>query len=160
MLAQVAQCDVAVEKAARCLREHDLPSVRCRGDPRRPVDVKPDVALFRDEGLAGVDSHAHLHRPVCKRRPCAFCRHDRVRRTREGDEERIALRVDLDPARLLESLAENPPMLAEQLGVAGAVLAKKPRRTCDIGEEECDRAGRKSWTHLRSRRSRRHPPLP
>lgn len=134
--------------------------MRRRSDPRRAMHVEPDVSLLRDERLAGVDSHTHLDRPCGKGCLSLLCRRDRVRGAREGDEERIALRVDLDPARLLESLAESPPMLAQQFGVAGAVLAKKPRRTCDIGEEECDRAGRKSWTHLRSRRSRRHPPLP
>ena len=50
-------------------------------------------------------------------------------------------------------------MIAEQLGVAGAVLAKQPRRACDIGEEERDGAGRKA-AHFRLRGARRHPPLP
>ena len=63
---------------------------------------------------------------------------------RESDEERVSLRVDFDTVRLLEGGSENQPVIAEQVGVPRAVLAKKPRRAGDVREEERDGTGRKT----------------
>ena len=60
---------------------------------------------------------------------------------REGDEERVALRVHLDAVVSREGLADHPPMLGEEIGVGGPVLLEEPRRPFDVGEEERDRAG-------------------
>ena len=90
---------------------------RCR-DPRRAVDVHPDIALVGDERLARVQAHAHPHRarrersvPVGRSREC-------VRGFRERDKERVALRVDLDAAMPRERVAEHAAMLGERIGVA------------------------------------------
>ena len=130
----------------------------CR-DPSRAVDVEPDVALVGDEGLAGVDPHPHLHRAVCQRSSCAGSGRDRVGSAREGDEEGVALRVDLDAVRLLEGRAERSAMRAEQIGVGGSVLTQQPRRAGDIGEEKGDGPGRKSG-HLSSEDLRPRPRPP
>ena len=86
------------------------------GDPRRAVDVRPDVALVRHSGVAGVEAHAHADG-----RPSSSCasrgRLERPGRRRERDEERVALRVDLDAAVPRERLAQNPPVLGERARV-------------------------------------------
>jgi hypothetical protein len=77
----------------------------------------------------GAQSTLGLDRPAC-------C----VARPREREEERVALRVDLGPARLAERLADEPPVVARDLGVAVAQLLQQPRRAFDVGEDEGDRA--------------------
>ena len=69
-------------------------------------------------------------------------RGDRVDGSTERHEERVALRVDLDAVVRGEDRAQRPPMLGEQVGVAGAVLVEQARRTFDVGEQEGDGAGR------------------
>ena len=67
---------------------------------------------------------------------------ERSRRGREGDEEGVSLRVDLDPAVRCERLAQNAAMLGERLRVVlRAQLVQQPRRALDVGEEEGDGAG-------------------
>ena len=68
-------------------------------------------------------------------------RRQRSRRGREGDEERIALRVHLDPVVRVERRAQLPPMLRERSGVRlRPKLVQQPRRALDVREEERDRA--------------------
>ena len=71
---------------------------------------------------------------------------ERVRRAREGDDERVALRIHLDAAVPRESVAQHHPVLAQELGVALPVLAQQPRRALDVREEERNRA-RRELTH-------------
>jgi hypothetical protein len=66
---------------------------------------------------------------------------DGVAGAREGEEERIALRVDLRPAGVAEVLADEPPVLAGDLGVVVAELLQQLRRALDVRERERDRAG-------------------
>ena len=87
-----------------CLRDHGLPAVSRGSDPGRTVDVDADVALFSDERLAGVEAHPHPDRPGLERRLTFRCRRKRVLGAGEGDEEGIALRVDLDAAVAVEGL--------------------------------------------------------
>jgi hypothetical protein len=73
-------------------------------DPRRLVHGEADVAVGRDRRLARVDTHPYPHLdvvgPVVRReRPlCLGRRLDRRARAAEDDEERVALRVDLEAA--------------------------------------------------------------
>ena len=68
-------------------------------DPRGAVDVDADVALVGHERLAGVEPHPHADRPVRRAPPCPRAAAASASAARgEGDEERVALRVDLDAA--------------------------------------------------------------
>ena len=108
-------------------------------DAGRPVDVDADIALARDRRRAGVDADAHADRAVD---PLDLLgRGERVVRATEGDEERVALGVDLDPGMAREDRAQLAPVLGEQVHVALAVLMEQARRTLDVGEQEGDRAG-------------------
>ena len=67
-----------------------------------------------------------------------------ARRGREGDEEGVALRVDLDAAVSLERVAQDAAVLGQRVRVAlRAELVEKPRRALDVGEEKGDGAARK-----------------
>ena len=66
----------------------------------------------------------------------------------EGEEERVALGVDLGSASLRASVAHDPPVLGERCGVAlGAELVESLRRALDVGEEERDGARRQVGAH-------------
>ena len=106
------------------------------GDARCTVDVDPDVALFGHDGLARVKPHADADRPVAKRRLPVRGGCDRVGGARECDEERVALRVDLDAAVPCERVPQRTTVLAQQLRVVLAVLVEQPRRALDVREEE------------------------
>jgi hypothetical protein len=53
-------------------------------------------------------------------------------------ERALGLRVDLDAAVARERVAQDMPVLREQLRVALAVLVEQPGRALDVGEEEGD----------------------
>jgi hypothetical protein len=86
-----------LEQVPRRLRAQDLSPVCNRGDACRAVHVEPDVALAGDRRLPGVQPHPHAEvgavRPGAgeERALAGDCGRRRVRRAREGDEERIAL---------------------------------------------------------------------
>ena len=66
---------------------------------------------------------------------------ERVRGPGEGDEEGVALRVDLDPTVPREGPAQDLPMRSERVCIRVAELAEQLRRALDVGEEEGDGAG-------------------
>ena len=111
-------------------------------DARRAMDVDADVPLAGDDRLARVHADADADRARFERVATRGGGCHRVGRASEGDEERIALRVDLDARVPLEYVAECTPVLCEQIGVPGAVLVEQARRPLDVGEEERDRAPR------------------
>ena len=96
------------------------PPTRSRGAD----DVQPEVALVADRRLAGVQAHpdADLGALAARRgrgaRAARRRRRDGVARPGEGEEERVALRVDLGAA--------GPPNV---LAHDAAVLAGRPRRS-------------------------------
>ena len=98
---------------------------------RRAVDAEADIALCADCWLASVNTHAHaefcaLGPAVLRKRALGFDgRGDRVLRAWKGDEEGVALRVDLTTAVLVECLPQNSLMLGERLGVAFAQLLQQ-----------------------------------
>src|SRR2546423_15102458 len=108
------------------------------------MDVDPDVALVGYEWLAGMDPHAHAKRVGRERKLSVPRRSERVARPRKGEEERVALRVDLDAPVSSERRTERASVGCERLGVPVAKLLQLPRRPFDVREEERDGAARKS----------------
>ena len=127
---------LAGDEVARRLRQEHLAAVPGGGDPRRAVDVDPDVALVGHDRLARVEPHADADRSVAERRLPVGGGGDRVGCARERDEERVALRVHLDAAVPRKRLPQHTTVLAQQLRVALAVLVQQPRRALDVREEE------------------------
>jgi len=70
-------------------------------------------------------------------------RAQRPGRSREGHEERVALRVDLDATIVGKRLPKDATMLGERLRVMlAAELPQEPSRALDVRKEEGDRAAR------------------
>src|SRR5262249_46835997 len=86
------------------------------------------------------------------RRDCAgSC----VSRTREREEKRVTLRVDLLPARRAERLAQDAALAAEHLGVPVGELLQEGGRALDVGEQEGDRA---AWKRAQGAEYEGDPP--
>ena len=119
-----------------------------RAEPRRPHDVEPQVALAAERRLAGVEAHPDAD--VDAVGPLLRCVRalrfdgcgDRIAGARKGEEERVALRVDLDAAVLCEALAHQPPVRRQDIVEALAELLEERRRPLDITEDEGDGAAR------------------
>ena len=121
MLPEVAKLHRVTQHRPRRRGDDDLAAVPTRRDPRRVVDVETDVALVGSERLARVETHSHPHRSG-RQRGLPFdggcgCVAGRA----EHEEERISLRVHLDPVVAVESVAEQSSMLGEQICVVGPV---------------------------------------
>ena len=129
-------------------RDEHLPPMAGCGDPCRAMDVTPDVTLVSDERRSGVQADANPDRTRRERlRAFARCR-ERSRSRRKGEEEGIALSVHLDPVVAGAGLADQAPVIGEGLCVnIRSELVEKPRRTLDIGEQECDSANREVVSH-------------
>lgn len=91
MLTQVPNVQSIGEEVARDMRHQHLPAVRHASDARAPVDVDPDVALGCQARLARVDAYADADGTSGEGRLRRPSRRNGVRRTREDDEECIAL---------------------------------------------------------------------
>jgi hypothetical protein len=76
-------------------RDEDLAPVAGGGDPGGAVHVRADVALAGQQRRPRVEAHPHRDRERLLR---FASRGERPGRGREGDEERVALSVDLDAA--------------------------------------------------------------
>jgi hypothetical protein len=165
VLTEVAHLGVTGEVAG-CLRDQDLTAVADCCDARRPMHIHPDVALVCQHRLARVNPDPDLDRTGGEILLHLTRRCHRARRPRERDEERVTLRVHLDPVVARERLPQEPPMLREQLRVAVAMLLKQPRRALDVGEEKRDGPARQlghgidveriRWVVLGSPQGRRH----
>jgi hypothetical protein len=70
------------------------------------MHVHADVPVARHDGLARVEPDANADRASVELRLRLARSGECVRSAREGDEERVALRVDLDPAVLRERVAQ------------------------------------------------------
>ncbi len=152
MLAEIADPNVVrqlvLDELARGVRQQHLAAVGRGADACASVDAHPDVSLAADDGLTGVDPHAHMNGDAVGpglRSQGALRRYgggDRVTGTREGDEESVALRVDLVAVELFNRRAEQPRVRGQDFVVLPAELLKQPRRAFDVAEEESDGAGR------------------
>jgi hypothetical protein len=112
------------------------------------MDIDSDVALDRHGRCARVQAHANGDRARCKRFVRRECCCGGALGRREGREERVPLRIDLDSAVRRERVPEDASMLGERLRVARrAELVQKARRPVDVGEEQGDRAARRVLLH-------------
>ena len=152
MLAEVLELRVAevdaVERLACRSRDEQLAAMAGPADPRGAVDVEPVVRVVGEDGPARVHAHADLHGcplgPVARGERALCCERGGERGTRigEGDEELVGAAVDLVAVRLRDRLADQPPVLREDLRVLVAELLDEGRRALDVREEESDVAGR------------------
>ena len=148
VLAQVAHEHAVVEQCPGRFAEQHLAAVSRRHYARRPVHVASYVALVGDERRPGVKAHTHVDGTGRQR----FREHGRGRestgRRREGEEEGVALRIDLDSVLGGACLPDDPTVLGERLGVGlRAELVQELRRALDVREEEGDGACRKIVAH-------------
>ena len=136
-----------------------------RADPRRAMHVQPDIVVVADVRLTSVDADPHAHLDAlgpAMRHEGPLRAHrggDRVARPREGDEEPVALGVDLTPAVLVEHRAQQPLMLGEHHRVIVAQPCQQPRRPLDVAEQKRDGATRKvrDTTQLSPQRVKSRP---
>ena len=134
------------EQAARRLGDEDLAAAPDGAQARGTNDVEADVALLVDRRLAGVEAHAHANglslRPGRGHMRALHLDSggDRVAGAREDEEERVALRVDLDALACGERVANDPAMRRQNLGVPVAEALEKLRRALDVREDEGDRS--------------------
>src|SRR5262249_57486706 len=106
-----------LEHGRRRLRKQDLSAARGGHYARRAMDAETVIAVVGHAGLARV--HSHSHSKLGSVRPGMFgerpLRLDRgesgVTRPTKGDEEGIALRIDLLSSVLFERGTNNPPIL-------------------------------------------------
>src|SRR2546423_14095427 len=103
------------------------------------MDVNAHVALLGDERLARVEPDPHADGAAVESALRVSCGSDRIGRAREGHEEGVALRVDLDTSVALKRLTQQPPVLGEDARVTVTKLGEQPRRALDVGDEEGDR---------------------
>ncbi len=116
MFAKIAE-PVGAAQVARRLRDEDLATVPGRRNARSAVHLHPDVALVREQRLAGVQTHADANAAASKRLLCLRRGRQRIGCLREGHEERVALRVHLDAAVTRERLPQHAPMLDQHVRV-------------------------------------------
>jgi hypothetical protein len=94
-----------------------------------------------------VETHSNADRPACERTLALGGGRNCVRHTREGDEEGVALRVDLDPAVGAECASEHSAMLTQRIRVLVSELVEEPCRALDVGEEKRNYPSRKIPPH-------------
>ena len=143
MLAEVANVGVTGEELPGRLGDDDLSAMRDGCDSRGAMDVDPDVALVRRLWLTGVNSDTHADRAALERVARVGGSRNCIRCASEGDEEGVALGVDLDACVRGERLSQHASVLGEEVGVGGAVLLEESRRALDVREEKGDGADRK-----------------
>ena len=117
--------------------EDYLPSVARLGDTRRTVHVQADVPPPVEERLARVQPGPDAERALGELFVDPLCRLGRVARGGERAEERVALRVDLDPSVPVEGCADDPLMRPQRVPVRrGPEALERPRRPLHVGEQE------------------------
>ena len=152
VLAEVEQRGRVDELRSR-RRDEDLPAVGDCGDPSGTMNIRANVSLVGDVWRARMDAHPHRDRERPLRRRCRL---QRAGRSRKRDEERIALRVDLDSALPRARLPDDAPVFGQCLGVAlGTEIVQESRGPLDVREQKGDRAGGKIALHRRIVVSRR-----
>jgi hypothetical protein len=89
------------------MQQH-LPAVTGCPYPRGTVDVQANVTLLHQQRRTGIETHTNRQPQLVLR---LARRLERTRRGRKGDEEGVALRIDLHAAMALERLMQNAPVL-------------------------------------------------
>jgi hypothetical protein len=114
------------------------------------MDVRANVPLVGQEWRSGVEPDANAHGTRAETVDDRPRRLSRARRSREREEEGIALRVDLDAAVLVTGSAHDLTMLGECDGIpVRSELVHELGRALDVGEEESDGARRELNAHRR-----------
>ena len=121
----------------------------CGGNAGSAVDVVADVALVADEWRSCMDADPHADRTIGGKALHELGRGtQRARCGGERKEERVSLRVDLDPSVSGTCVPDHRPMFGERRCIGlRAELVQQRRRAFDVGEEEGDGAGRKLEPH-------------
>jgi len=135
-------------------------SGRC--DAGCSVDVRSDVPLADDVRRPGVDPDAHANWSSGKHLLRFRGRGKCSRRSRERDEERVALGIHFDTVVARERLTQGATMLRQRVCIGiGAQTLQEPRRALDVGEDKRDGSGRKFPLHraIQARRTTRCRPL-
>ena len=115
MLAEVGELDV--DEASGGRRDEHLPAVTGCRDTGGPMHVVTYVAFLSQQRRPGVQPAADPDRPCSKPVGHGRRRSHSTRCGREGEEERIALRIDLDATLASACLANDPPVFGERGGV-------------------------------------------
>ena len=122
--------------------EEHLPAVSCSRHPGAEMHVQAHVALLAQGRLTHVNAHPSPDRPVLERTLGLHSRGERGLAVLKDNEERVALRVDLDTAVALEGRAQQATMFRQRVPVAVAELLEQARGALDVREEEGDGSGR------------------
>src|SRR4249919_714651 len=109
VLAEIAQLEL--DRGGRRCRDEHLAAPAGSSDPGGAVDVASDVALVGKERRARVDPGADLDQPRGERLCEGGGGSERAGSGREGEEEGVSLRVDLDPPLRCAGLADHTPVL-------------------------------------------------
>jgi hypothetical protein len=129
----------------------DLASVASGRNPSRDVHVIADVTLAGYERCPRVQPDAHADRSCCQLLRDRGGGRERARRRLKGDEERIPLRVDLNPAVRSARLPHDAPVLAESIRISlRAKLVQELRRALYVREEKRDGPDREVVAHVYS----------
>ena len=106
--------------------QEDLSAMACRRDPRRAVDVEPDVGVAAEHAVAGVQAHPHARRPEGQGSAAARARWAPLaaataRGAGEDREEGVSLGADLGTATGCDRFAEQGVVALEDrdVGVSG-----------------------------------------
>ena len=151
----------AVDELGCCLGEDGLPTVAGRRKTGGEVHLLAHVPLVAQTRLACVQANPNADRPGGERASHLRSRRERSGSVREGEEEGVSLRVDLDSSLRRAGRTHDPPVLGERFVVrVVSDLLEKLGRAFDIGEEERDSPGGEIAAHERSlaRRSRAAKP--
>jgi hypothetical protein len=118
VLAEIGEREARVEKIPGRLGDDDLTAVSGGCDAGGEVDVVADVALLGYERCPRVQADPDLDRSRRERLGHLRSGPHRTRGRREGEEERIALRVHLDPAVRSAGRPDQAAVLGERGRVA------------------------------------------
>ena len=122
-----------------------MPSSR---DPGGSVHVPAHVTFLGQMRGTGVQADPHPDRPRGEQGGERLRRRERSRSGREGEEEGVALRVDLEAALGGAGRADHAAVLGERLGVPrGTELMKQPCRALHVREQKGDGARRELAPH-------------
>ena len=140
--------DGHIDELPRRLGQQYLRPVSGRRDACPSVHIETDIPLLREDRLAGVDPHANSGRA---RREAVLGDPRRlygVGGSGEGEEEGVALRVDLDAPMRRGGLAKDPAVLGEHPDVRVAQFVKQAGRALDVREDKRDRSRWEIGSHV------------
>ena len=147
MLTEIANARAAVQQRMGLRREHDLAPVSCAHDARGAVHVDADVPLVGDGRLPGVQADPDRHRAALQRLLNVRGCRGGIGRSREGDEEGVALCVDLDTPMGSDHLPHDLAVCDEHVCVPIAELMQEPGRPLDVREHERHGSAREVARH-------------